>query len=140
MDAVRGIKSLGLFADASVGILRAEQLIALRDAGLDAYHHNLETARSHFPSVCTTHDYDEDIDTIHLVKAHGLQVMSIGFLIDQATPMVWRGPMVSQALQQLLRQSRRPRGIGACSTSWTTPSGPPPRLTRPLTPLPCATR
>ena len=40
------------------------------------------------------------------LKAHGLQVMSIGFLIDQATPMVWRGPMVSQALQQLLNDTR----------------------------------
>jgi ATP-binding protein involved in chromosome partitioning len=39
------------------------------------------------------------------LQAHGLQVMSIGFLIDQDTPMVWRGPMVSQALQQLLNDT-----------------------------------
>jgi len=37
---------------------------------------------------------------------HGLQVMSIGFLIDADTPMVWRGPMVTQALEQLLHQTR----------------------------------
>lgn len=36
------------------------------------------------------------------VPGHGLQTMSIGFLIDEETPMVWRGPMVTQALQQLL--------------------------------------
>jgi ATP-binding protein involved in chromosome partitioning len=36
------------------------------------------------------------------LRAHGLQAMSIGFLIDPETPMVWRGPMVTQALQQLL--------------------------------------
>ncbi len=40
------------------------------------------------------------------MKAHGLQIMSIGFLIDQETPMVWRGPMVTQALQQLLNDTR----------------------------------
>ncbi len=40
------------------------------------------------------------------MKAHGLQVMSIGFLIDPETPMVWRGPMVTQALQQLLNDTR----------------------------------
>jgi len=40
------------------------------------------------------------------LQAHGLQVMSIGFLIDQETPMVWRGPMVTQALQQLLNDTR----------------------------------
>jgi ATP-binding protein involved in chromosome partitioning len=38
--------------------------------------------------------------------AHGLQVMSIGFLIDPDQPMVWRGPMVTQALNQMLQQTR----------------------------------
>ena len=40
------------------------------------------------------------------MEAHGLQAMSIGFLIDQETPMVWRGPMVTQALLQMLRDTR----------------------------------
>jgi len=40
------------------------------------------------------------------MKAHGIQAMSIGFLIDAETPMVWRGPMVTQALQQLLNDTR----------------------------------
>jgi ATP-binding protein involved in chromosome partitioning len=39
------------------------------------------------------------------MTAYGLQAMSIGFLIDQETPMVWRGPMVTQALQQLLNDT-----------------------------------
>ena len=39
------------------------------------------------------------------MRAHGLQAMSIGFLIDPETPMVWRGPMVTQALQQLLNDT-----------------------------------
>jgi len=39
-------------------------------------------------------------------QAHGLQVMSIGFLIDPDQPMIWRGPMVTQALNQLLQQTR----------------------------------
>lgn len=37
---------------------------------------------------------------------YGVQVMSIGFLIDEETPMIWRGPMVTQALEQLLRDTR----------------------------------
>jgi ATP-binding protein involved in chromosome partitioning len=40
------------------------------------------------------------------VLAHGLQSMSIGYLIDEETPMIWRGPMVTQALEQLLRETR----------------------------------
>ena len=37
------------------------------------------------------------------IDAHGLKVMSMGFLVDEATPMIWRGPMIQSALQQLLR-------------------------------------
>ena len=40
------------------------------------------------------------------MEAHGLQAMSIGFLVDQETPMVWRGPMVTQALMQMLNDTR----------------------------------
>jgi ATP-binding protein involved in chromosome partitioning len=40
------------------------------------------------------------------MQAYGIQAMSIGFLIDQDTPMVWRGPMVTGALEQLLRETR----------------------------------
>jgi ATP-binding protein involved in chromosome partitioning len=40
------------------------------------------------------------------VLAHGLQLMSIGFLIDEAQPMIWRGPMATQALHQLLNETQ----------------------------------
>jgi ATP-binding protein involved in chromosome partitioning len=48
----------------------------------------------------------DDGKTMIPLTAHGLQVMSIGFLIDADQPMVWRGPMVTQALNQLLQQTR----------------------------------
>jgi ATP-binding protein involved in chromosome partitioning len=48
----------------------------------------------------------EDGKTMNPLQAHGLQVMSIGFLIDTDQPMVWRGPMVTSALNQLLSQTR----------------------------------
>ncbi|MEO7320682.1 MAG: iron-sulfur cluster carrier protein ApbC [Nitrosospira sp.] len=47
-----------------------------------------------------------DGKSIEPMKAHGIQAMSIGFLIDVETPMVWRGPMVTQALQQLVNDTR----------------------------------
>ena len=43
--------------------------------------------------------------TLHPVLAHGVQSMSIGYLIDETAPMIWRGPMVSMALQQLLHDT-----------------------------------
>ncbi len=45
-------------------------------------------------------------NTIEPMEGHGLQASSIGFLIDEDAPMVWRGPMVTSALEQLLRQTR----------------------------------
>ena len=50
------------------------------------------------------------------MEGHGLQAISIGFLIDADTPMVWRGPMVTQALEQLLKQTR----TGATSITWSS--------------------
>src|SRR6185437_2379950 len=45
--------------------------------------------------------------TLEPMEAYGVQAMSIGFLIDTDTPMVWRGPMVTQALEQLLKDTNR---------------------------------
>ncbi|WP_109124942.1 iron-sulfur cluster carrier protein ApbC [Dyella sp. C11] len=47
-----------------------------------------------------------DGKTIIPMEAHGLQTMSIGFLIEEETPMIWRGPMVTQAMMQMLNDSR----------------------------------
>jgi ATP-binding protein involved in chromosome partitioning len=47
-----------------------------------------------------------DGKTMEPVVSHGIQSMSIGYLIEEETPMVWRGPMVTQALEQLLRDTR----------------------------------
>ncbi|MCP4410362.1 MAG: iron-sulfur cluster carrier protein ApbC [Gammaproteobacteria bacterium] len=47
-----------------------------------------------------------DGKSLEPMEGHGLQAMSIGFLIDEQTPMIWRGPMVTQALEQLLNDTR----------------------------------
>lgn len=48
----------------------------------------------------------DDGESMNPLEAHDLQVMSIGFLIDPDQPMVWRGPMVTQALNQMLQQTK----------------------------------
>ena len=50
--------------------------------------------------------HSPDGKTIEPLRAHGAQVMSIGFLIDEETPTIWRGPMVTQAMLQLLNDAR----------------------------------
>lgn len=48
----------------------------------------------------------QDGKSLEPMGGHGIQAMSIGFMIDEETPMIWRGPMVTQALEQLLRDTR----------------------------------
>ncbi len=78
LDMVRAIATLGLMADTSPGILARERLALLQEAGLSGYHHNLETARSFFPQICTTHAYDEDVAAVAAAKDLGLYVCSGG--------------------------------------------------------------
>lgn len=59
---------------ASLGIVSREVLLRLKDAGLESYHHNLETSRSFFPRICTTHAYDDDVEAVRAAKALGLHV------------------------------------------------------------------
>jgi len=65
---------------ASLGQLTESMAIKLKEKGVITYHHNLETARSYFDQICTTHDYDEDIHTVKLAKSAGLKVCSGGIL------------------------------------------------------------
>lgn len=59
---------------ASLGTLTEEKASRLKEAGLQSYHHNLETSRRFFPQVCTTHDYEESVETVRLAKRHGFSV------------------------------------------------------------------
>lgn len=75
LRAVRRIRSeTGIAPSCSLGIIDRETATVLKEAGVETYHHNLETARSFFPNVCTTHDYEEDVETVRVAKQAGLKV------------------------------------------------------------------
>jgi len=78
LEAVRLVRAAGLAADVSVGVLSRERLHRLKAAGLSGVHHNLEVARSFFPQVCTTHDYEDDVEAVRLALAEGVFVCSGG--------------------------------------------------------------
>jgi biotin synthase len=67
----RGLKQLPC---ASLGILDSAGFARLKAAGLKRFHHNLEASRAYFPRICTTHTYDERVETIRNAKAAGLEV------------------------------------------------------------------
>ncbi len=77
-NAVSRIAALGLIPDASLGILNKDDLLKLKKAGLKGLHHNLEVSKSFFKSICTTHTYKEDIETIKNALQIGFYVCSGG--------------------------------------------------------------
>jgi biotin synthase len=78
--AIKGIADLALKPCASLGMLDAEGARRLKEAGLYRYHHNLETSRSFFDSICSTHEYQEDIDTVSIAQDAGLSTCSGGII------------------------------------------------------------
>ncbi len=86
-EAVKLIREeSGVEPCASLGLMRSPELARLKQAGLMHYHHNLETARSFFDQVCTTHTYDEQLDTIRSARDLGYKVCSGGILGMGETP------------------------------------------------------
>ncbi len=63
---------------ASLGILEENDFKILKKAGVTRYHHNLETAESHFKNICTTHSFENRVNTIKKAKKAGLEICSGG--------------------------------------------------------------
>jgi len=80
IDMVRGVKDMGLEACVTLGMLKPHQATKLKDAGLDYYNHNLDTGRSHYDKVISTHTLDDRLATLDAVRDAGIHVCSGGIL------------------------------------------------------------
>ncbi|MBZ8177331.1 biotin synthase BioB [Corynebacterium sp. 3HC-13] len=86
-DAVAAIHSeVDINVAASLGTLTREQAQRLKDMGVHRYNHNLETSRSYFPNVVTTHSWDERRETLEFVREAGMEVCSGGIVGMGETP------------------------------------------------------
>jgi biotin synthase len=81
-DGINAIRESGndIQIACSLGMLTQEQVDELVEMGVHRYNHNLETARSHFPSVVTTHSWQERWDTLRMVREAGMEVCSGGIV------------------------------------------------------------
>ncbi len=78
--AIAGLNEVGIKPCGSLGMLDHKMASNLKESGLFRYHHNLETSRSFFDAICSTHAYDEDIETVRIAKKAGLSVCSGGII------------------------------------------------------------
>lgn len=74
LAGVQAIAAAGVKPCASLGVLNSTTLAALKEAGLTRYHHNLEAAESHYPRVCTTRTYADNLRVLRDARAAGLEI------------------------------------------------------------------
>jgi biotin synthase len=81
IDAVDAVhRETGLEVACSLGLLAAEQAARLAAAGVRRYNHNLEACRAIFPQICTTHSYDDRVETARLATDAGMELCCGGIL------------------------------------------------------------
>lgn len=79
-EMVKGVNDLGMESCVTLGMINEEQAQYLKDAGLTAYNHNIDTSREHYPNVISTRTYDDRLKTIGNVNKSGLKVCTGGIL------------------------------------------------------------
>jgi biotin synthase len=80
IEMIAGVRALGLETCATLGMLRLDQAIRLKQAGLDFYNHNLDTSESHYQAVITTRTYRDRLQTLEHVRKAGIAVCCGGII------------------------------------------------------------
>ena len=73
-------KKVGISVECSLGFLTQEQARKLKELKVKRYNHNLETAKSKFPEICTTHTYEDRLETLGIARGAGLELCTGGII------------------------------------------------------------
>ena len=92
---VKAVRGLGMETCATLGMLKPGQADQLRDAGLDYYNHNIDTAADNYKNVITTRDYEDRIDTLEQVRDAGLHVCC-GGIVGMGETRTARATLIAQ--------------------------------------------
>ena len=92
LKMIKEINKLGLKSCASIGILNQQQAKKLKEAGLNRFHHNINTAKSYHCEICTTHTFQDRLNTCKYVKEQGIElccgvIIGMGETIEQRIEM-----------------------------------------------------
>lgn len=81
LEMVKAVAAIdGLHSCCSLGILSEDQVKQLKEAGVERYNHNLNTAESYHQSICSTHEYQDRINTVKLIKSYGIEACTGGII------------------------------------------------------------
>ena len=94
-ELVSAVKGLGLQTCATLGMLQSHQALALKDAGLDYYNHNLDTAPEYYQDVVSSRTYQDRLDTLEHVRAAGISVCC-GGIVGMGEAPVHRAGLLAQ--------------------------------------------
>lgn len=92
LDMIKALNKEGIKSCASIGILNEEQAKQLAGVGLVRFHHNINTCKSYHPQICTTHTYEDRINTAKLVQKNGIElccgvIIGMGETVEQRVEM-----------------------------------------------------
>lgn len=79
-DIIESVSELGMEVCVTLGELGADEAVELKDAGVTAYNHNVDTSREHYPNIVTTHTYDDRLNTIRHAQNAGMSICCGGIL------------------------------------------------------------
>ncbi|HET7831895.1 MAG TPA: biotin synthase BioB [Gallionella sp.] len=95
VEMVKEVRALGMETCATLGMLNDEQTQQLKDAGLDYYNHNLDTAPEFYGEIISTRDYQDRLDTLDRVRKAGMRVCS-GGIIGMGESLTQRAGLIAQ--------------------------------------------
>jgi biotin synthase len=95
VEMVKAVRDLGLETCATLGMLHDKHVEQLREAGLDYYNHNLDTAPEFYGEVITTRDYQDRLDTLERVRHAGINVCS-GGIVGMGESLTQRAGLIAQ--------------------------------------------
>ncbi|KXS30997.1 MAG: Biotin synthase [Candidatus Gallionella acididurans] len=95
VEMVKAVRGLGMETCATLGMLNDKQTEQLRDAGLDYYNHNLDTAPEFYGDIISTRDYQDRLDTLERVRKAGMHVCS-GGIVGMGENLTQRAGLLAQ--------------------------------------------
>jgi biotin synthase len=95
VELVKGVRELGMETCVTLGMLRPGQAELLKEAGLDYYNHNLDTARDFYGVIVTTHQYQDRLDTLERVRKAGIKVCC-GGIVGMGESRLHRAALIAE--------------------------------------------